>query len=365
MKIEVKTENLLKCLQSVIGVVERKQTMPILANVLVNIEDEKLSITATDLEVELISTTTVSSTENGSFTLPGRKLLDICRALPVTSDLTLQQDGSKISISSKRSKFSLSTLPENEFPLIKGINDVEVISVDQSNLKNLINKTHFSMAQQDVRYYLNGLLVESEGNKLRAVATDGHRLAISDTDLTDPRDGKKQVILPRKGVIELQRLLDKKGSIEVLLGSNHIRVKFDDVCFTSKLIDGNFPEYQRVIPANPENKLKVNTEKLKGALSRAAILSNEKYRGIRLIVKKNDLVIQAHNPEQEQAEEKMDVDYDGTEIEIGFNVNYLIDALNTIDSEDVHVLLMDNNSSCLIQDTNNSSYKFVVMPMRL
>ena len=261
--------------------------------------------------------------------------------------------------------FSLSTLPENEFPLIKGINDVEVIAVDQSNLKNLINKTHFSMAQQDVRYYLNGLLIESEGKKLRAVATDGHRLAISDTDSTDPRDGKKQVILPRKGVIELQRLLDKEGRIEILLGSNHIRVKFDDVCFTSKLIEGNFPEYQRVIPANPENKLKVNTEKLKGALSRAAILSNEKYRGIRLILKKNDLVIQAHNPEQEQAEEKMDVEYDGSEIEIGFNVNYLVDALNAIDSEDVHVLFMDNNSSCLIQDTNNSSYKFVVMPMRL
>ena len=365
MKIEVKTENLLKCLQSVIGVVERRQTMPILANVLVSISGENLSITATDLEVELISTTSASSSEDGSFTLPGRKLLDICRALPSSSDLLLQQDDSKISISSKRSKFSLSTLPENEFPIIKGINDIEVISVDQSSLKNLINKTHFSMAQQDVRYYLNGLLVESEGNKLTAVATDGHRLAISDTDLTDPRDGKKQVILPRKGVIELQRLLNKEGKIEILLGSNHIRVKFDDVCFTSKLIDGNFPEYQRVIPANPENKLKVNTEKLKGALSRAAILSNEKYRGIRLILKKNDLVIQAHNPEQEQAEEKMDVDYDGSDIEIGFNVNYLIDALNAVDSEDVHVLLMDNNSSCLIQDTNNSSYRFVVMPMRL
>tara|TARA_Y100000590_G_scaffold465704_1_gene638785 strand:- start:174 stop:1271 length:1098 start_codon:yes stop_codon:yes gene_type:complete len=365
MKIEVKTENLLKCLQSTIGVVERKQTMPILANVLINVADEKLSITATDLEVELIATTTVSSADNGSFTIPGRKLLDICRALPITSDLLLQQDESKISISSKRSKFSLSTLPENEFPLIKGINDLEVISVDQPNLKNLINKTHFSMAQQDVRYYLNGLLIESEGTKLRAVATDGHRLAISDTDLAESRNEKKQVILPRKGVIELQRLLNGRGSIEVLLGSNHIRVKFEDVCFTSKLIDGNFPEYQRVIPANPENKLKVNTERLKGALSRAAILSNEKYRGIRLIVQKNDLVIQAHNPEQEQAEEKIDVDYSGAEIEIGFNVNYLIDALNAIDSEDVHVLLVDNNSSCLIQDTNNSSYRFVVMPMRL
>ena len=365
MKIEVKTEDLLKCLQSVIGVVERKQTMPILANVLLNVTDEKLSITGTDLEVELISTTSVSSTENGSFTLPGRKLLDICRALPVTSDLLLQQNDSKISISSKRSKFSLSTLPENEFPLIKGIDDTEVISVDQPSLKSLINKTHFSMAQQDVRYYLNGLLIESEGTTLRAVATDGHRLAVSDTDLTETRGEKKQVILPRKGVIELQRLLDKKGKIEVLLGSNHIRVNFEDVCFTSKLIDGNFPEYQRVIPVNPENILKVNTDSLKGALSRAAILSNEKYRGIRLIVQKDDLIIQAHNPEQEQAEEKIDVNYDGSEIEIGFNVNYLIDALNAIDSEDVHVLLTDNNSSCLIQDTNNSSYKYVVMPMRL
>ena len=365
MKIEVKTEDLLKCLQSVIGVVERKQTMPILANVLLNVTDEKLSITGTDLEVELISRTSVSSTENGSFTLPGRKLLDICRALPVTSDLLLQQNDSKISISSKRSKFSLSTLPENEFPLIKGIDDTEVISVDQPSLKSLINKTHFSMAQQDVRYYLNGLLIESEGTTLRAVATDGHRLAVSDTDLAETRGEKKQVILPRKGVIELQRLLDKKGKIEVLLGSNHIRVNFEDVCFTSKLIDGNFPEYQRVIPVNPENILKVNTDSLKGALSRAAILSNEKYRGIRLIVQKDDLIIQAHNPEQEQAEEKMDVNYHGSEIEIGFNVNYLIDALNAIDSEDVHVLLTDNNSSCLIQDTNNSSYKFVVMPMRL
>tara|TARA_B100000579_G_C22838404_1_gene860115 strand:- start:1309 stop:2406 length:1098 start_codon:yes stop_codon:yes gene_type:complete len=365
MKVDIKTENLLKCLQSIIGVVERKQTMPILANILIDVMNEGLSITATDLEVELIATTSVSSTENGSFTLPGRKLLDICRALPSGSDLVLQKVDSKISISSGRSKFSLSTLPENEFPLIKGIDEVEVISVDQSNLKQLINKTHFSMAQQDVRYYLNGLLIESEGTQLRAVATDGHRLAISDTDLTEPREEKKQVILPRKGVIELQRLLDETGKIEVLLGTNHIRVKFDDVCFTSKLIDGNFPEYQRVIPANPENKLKVNTEKLKGALARAAILSNEKYRGIRLTAQNNDLVIQAHNPEQEQAEVKMDVEYSGIEIEIGFNVNYLIDALNAIDSEDVHLLLMDNNSSCLIEDTNNSSYKFVIMPMRL
>ena len=365
MKFKIDKAEIINEFQSLAAVADKKQTLPILSNILIRCETDSIRLLSTDLEVELISTTTVSSTENGSFTLPGRKLLDICRALPVTSDLTLQQDDSKISISSKRSKFSLSTLPENEFPLIKGINDVEVISVDQSNLKNLINKTHFSMAQQDVRYYLNGLLIESEGTKLRAVATDGHRLAISDTDLTESREEKKQVILPRKGVIELQRLLDNKERIEVLLGSNHIRVKFDDVCFTSKLIDGSFPEYQRVIPMNPENKLRGNTEKLKGALSRAAILSNEKYRGIRLIVKKNDLVIQAHNPEQEQAEEKLDVEYDGIEIEIGFNVNYLIDALNAIDSDDVHLLFMDNNSSCLIQDTSNSSYKFVVMPMRL
>jgi DNA polymerase-3 subunit beta len=221
------------------------------------------------------------------------------------------------------------------------------------------------MAQQDVRYYLNGLLIEAESSRLRAVATDGHRLAISDTDLIEGREEKKQVILPRKGVTELQRLLEEKGRIEVQLGPNHVRVKFSAVCFTSKLIDGSFPEYQRVIPNSPENKLEINTKKLKNALSRAAILSNEKYRGIRLMVQNKDLVIQAHNPDQEQAEEKMDVEYNGEEIEIGFNVNYLIDALNAIESENVLVLLVDNNSSCLIQDTNDSSYKFVVMPMRL
>jgi DNA polymerase-3 subunit beta len=221
------------------------------------------------------------------------------------------------------------------------------------------------MAQQDVRYYLNGLLIELESNKIRAVATDGHRLALSSSTTADENEGGTQVILPRKGVMELQRLLDGQNEIKVTLGDNHIQVKFETVSFTSKLIDGKFPEYGRVIPSNTENKLKANKNDLKVALSRAAILSNEKYRGIRLIIKTNELTIQAHNPEQEKAEESIAIEYEGNDIEIGFNVTYLIDALNVVDSDEVILSVVDNNSSCLISDPEDETSKFVIMPMRL
>jgi len=365
MNINVKRDDLLKSLQSIIGVVERKQTMPILANVLISVDNNKLSITATDLEVELISTLNAKSDDTGSFTAPGRKLLDICRALPTNVDISISYDDKKIILSSGKSRFNLAALPENEFPVIKNIEQNESINIDQKELKRIIDKTHFSMAQQDVRYYLNGLLLEVESDNIRAVATDGHRLATSTTKHKHAQDTKKQVIVPRKGVIELQRLLDNEGEIKIDLGSNHIQAKFQDVCFTSKLIDGRFPEYGRVIPSDTSNQLIADKEGLKTALQRTAILSNEKYRGIRLTIKKNSLTIQAHNPEQEEAEESLEIKYDGNEIEIGFNVNYLIDALNSIESESALLSLVDNNSSCLIMDTKEDRSKFVIMPMRL
>jgi len=365
MNISVKRDDLLKSLQSIIGVVERKQTMPILANVLINLDNNKLSITATDLEVELISTLNVKSENIGSFTAPGRKLLDICRALPAGSDISISQGDKKIIISSGKSKFNLATLPENEFPVIKNIDQNDTIKINQKELKRIIDKTHFSMAQQDVRYYLNGLLLEVGSGTIRAVATDGHRLATSTTQQDQEQDARKQVIIPRKGVIELQRLLDGEGDIKIGLGSNHIQVKLQSVCFTSKLIDGRFPEYGRVIPSDTSNQLLADKEGLRSALQRTAILSNEKYRGIRLIIKQNELTIQAHNPEQEEAEESMQIKYDGNEIEIGFNVNYLIDALNSVESENVVLSLVDNNSSCLITDPKEDQSKFVIMPMRL
>jgi len=365
MKIDVKRDDLLQSLQSVIGVVERKQTMPILANVLINIKPDHYSVTATDLEVELISYVHSDNEDEFSFTAPGRKLLDICRALPGNSSILIESKDNKIQVSSGKSKFNLTTLPENEFPLIKDIQSNNEITIKQDRLKQIIDKTHFSMAQQDVRYYLNGLLIELESNKIRAVATDGHRLALSSSTTADENEGGTQVILPRKGVMELQRLLDGQNEIKVTLGDNHIQVKFETVSFTSKLIDGKFPEYGRVIPSNTENKLKANKNDLKVALSRAAILSNEKYRGIRLIIKTNELTIQAHNPEQEKAEESIAIEYEGNDIEIGFNVTYLIDALNVVGSDEVILSVVDNNSSCLISDPEDETSKFVIMPMRL
>lgn len=365
MKLVATREALLKPLQAVIGVVERRQTMPILANVLLVAKNDKLSITATDLEVELVATAAVEVQGGGEITVPGRKLLDICRALPDAAEVNISQNGEKIIVKSGRSKFSLTTLPAAEFPTVEDINAGQSLELAQETLARLLEKTHFSMAQQDVRYYLNGLLLETGKKHLRAVATDGHRLALCQAEVPGGRLPEQQVIVPRKGVLELQRLLTGEGSLNLELGSNHIRIQLDGIRFTSKLIDGRFPEYERVIPQDTSNALGADRQDFKAALQRTAILSNEKYRGIRLTIQKDTVVLQAHNPEQEEAEEELEVSYSGAEIEIGFNVNYLLDALGAIDSERVSLALVDGNSSCLLSEPGNDDCKFVVMPMRL
>jgi DNA polymerase-3 subunit beta len=237
--------------------------------------------------------------------------------------------------------------------------------VEQGDFRRLIDKTHFSMAQQDVRYYLNGLLLETDGKVLRAVATDGHRLALCETELKERGKPSQQVIVPRKGVLELQRILGTDGSIELAIGTNHVRAQVGDIRFTSKLIDGRFPEYGRVIPAAPSRKVEADRETLRQALQRTAILSNEKYRGIRLTARPDLLMVQAHNPEQEEAEDQVEVAYQGEEVEIGFNVNYLLDALSAVDGDKVEIGLTDANSSCLIHAPGATHTKYVVMPMRL
>jgi DNA polymerase-3 subunit beta len=365
MKLVATREALLKPLQAVIGVVERRQTMPILANVLLVAKSDKLSITATDLEVELVATASVDVQSGGEITVPGRKLLDICRALPDAAEVHISQSGEKLIVKSGRSKFSLTTLPAAEFPTVDDINAGQSLELPQETLGRLLEKTHFSMAQQDVRYYLNGLLLETGKKHLRAVATDGHRLALCQAELPGGKLPEQQVIVPRKGVLELQRLLTGVGSLNVELGSNHIRIQLDGIRFTSKLIDGRFPEYERVIPQDTSNALAADRQQFKAALHRTAILSNEKYRGIRLTIQKDAVILQAHNPEQEEAEEELEVSYGGAEIEIGFNVNYLLDALGAIDSEQVTLALVDGNSSCLLSEPGNDDCKFVVMPMRL
>jgi DNA polymerase-3 subunit beta len=322
MKFSAARDVLLKPLQAVIGVVERRQTMPILSNVLLVAKGNNLAVTATDLEVE------------------------------------------QVIVRSGRSKFSLATLPAAEFPTVEDIKAGQTVKVDQAVLARLIEKTHFSMAQQDVRYYLNGMLLETGGKQLRAVATDGHRLALSEAEVESAID-EQQVIVPRKGVLELQRLLSGEGSVDVDLGENHVRIQLESIRFTSKLIDGRFPEYERVIPQDSSNELTADREALRSALQRTAILSNEKYRGIRLIIRDSGVVMQAHNPEQEEAEEELEVAYSGEDIEIGFNVNYLLDALGGVDGDEVSISVQDGNSSCLIRKPGTDECKFVVMPMRL
>ena len=365
MKLSASRDVLLKPLQAVIGVVERRQTMPILSNVLLVAKDGGLSVTATDLEVELVAQTSVDVQAGGEITVSGRKLLDICRALPDGSEVAISVSGEKLHVRSGRSKFALATLPAAEFPSVEDIKASQTVSLSQELLGRLIEKTHFSMAQQDVRYYLNGMLLETGGKHVRAVATDGHRLALCQAELEDAELEEQQVIVPRKGALELQRLLTGEGPVDVVLGANHLRIQLEGIRFTSKLIDGRFPEYERVIPRDSSNELRADREVLRGGLQRTAILSNEKYRGIRLIIRDDAVVLQAHNPEQEEAEEELEVSYGGDDIEIGFNVNYLLDAIGAVDSEEVALSVVDSNSSCLIRAPEKDDCKFVVMPMRL
>ncbi|MGC8520531.1 MAG: DNA polymerase III subunit beta [Steroidobacteraceae bacterium] len=364
MKLTAKREELLAPLQSVIGVVERRQTMPVLANVLLSARDRRLGMTGTDLEVELVAASPVQVETAGDVTVPGRKFLDILRALPTGVEITLSTEGEKATVRAGRSRFTLSTLPASEFPVLEEIHAQQTLTLPQGEFHRLIDKTHFSMAQQDVRYYLNGLLLETQERTLRAVATDGHRLALCEMPLAEAgRSG--QVIVPRKAILELQRILGMEGQIELAIGTNHVRAQIGEIRFTSKLIDGRFPEYGRVIPDSPPKVALADRESLRQALQRTAILSNEKYRGIRVGIKPGILTLQAHNPEHEEAEDQIEVEYGGEEVEIGFNVNYLLDALSAIDTDRVELGFTDANSSCLIRAPGLSEARYVVMPMRL
>ncbi|MFO7592538.1 MAG: DNA polymerase III subunit beta [Pseudomonadota bacterium] len=366
MNFKISREALLKPLQVVSGVVEKRQTLPILSNVLLNIQSRRLTLTGTDLEVELTASTPLESDENAEITLPARKFMDICKSLPEGSELNIHLDSDRATIQSGKSRFTLSTLPSNDFPATEKVTGAREYTLSQSTLKHLIEQTHFCMANQDVRYYLNGLLLELRQNAIRAVATDGHRLALSEAECDIIPGDINQIIMPRKGVTELSRLLeDADHGCKIELNSNFIRIDLGDIVFTSKLIDGRFPDYDRVIPKGGDKIVKANRETLRQGLLRASILSNEKYRGIRLHFTDNMLYATVNNPEQEEAKEELDVDYNGDEIEIGFNVSYLVDALNAIKQDEVELILIDANSSCLIHGLGDDSSRYVVMPMRL
>lgn len=366
MKTIINREDLLTPLQQVIGAVERRQTLPILGNVLLKSNSAGLTITATDLEIEMVSQVTSDTEGDFQTTIPARKLLDICKALPDKSDIEFNIEDGRVTLNSGRSRFALASLPAADFPGLDEIDEQQSFDIPQGQLKSLFDSTAFAMAQQDVRYYLNGILVEISPDLLKLVATDGHRLALSEYKSDINVSSAKQIIIPRKGVLELSRLLDNSDSpANVTLSQNHIRVKAGPLIFTSKLIDGKFPDYKRVIPVDGNRVMEVNREALKHSMNRIAILSNEKYRGIRLTLSAGNLSIQANNPDQEEAEEGITVTYSDADMEIGFNVTYLIDVLNVLDSENVFVKLKDANSSCIISDSEDSSSLYVVMPMRL
>jgi DNA polymerase-3 subunit beta len=367
MKFSVSRDALLKPLNLVAGVVERRQTLPILANVLMVLEGEKLSLTGTDLEVELVGRVRIDSGgESGEVTVPARKLLDICRSLPEGSRIDFSGAEGKLLVRSGRSRFSLTTLPARDFPNVEDSMGTHQFRVLQGQLKRLIDRTGFAMAQQDVRYYLNGMLFELKEGVLRVVATDGHRLALCALTGNIDSSGDTQVILPRKGVLELSRLLlEEDKDIAVVIGSNHIRATTDDFTFTSKLVDGKFPDYQRVLPRNPDKIVFGPRAELRQAFSRTAILSNEKYRGVRVKLSDNVLDIVANNPEQEEAEEVVPVEYQGEPLEIGFNVSYLLDVLAVLSGEQVKLSLSDPGSSALLEEADSGDSIYVVMPMRL
>ncbi|MGH8036705.1 MAG: DNA polymerase III subunit beta [Stenotrophomonas sp.] len=366
MRFTLQREAFLKPLAQVVNVVERRQTLPVLANFLVQVQNGQLSLTGTDLEVEMVSRIAVEDAQDGETTIPARKLFEIIRALPDGSRITVSQAGDKITVQAGRSRFTLATLPANDFPSVDEVEATERVAIGEATLKELIERTAFAMAQQDVRYYLNGLLFDLRGDALRTVATDGHRLALCETELEKTSGAKRQIIVPRKGVTELQRLLESGDrEIELEVGRSHVRVKRDDVTFTSKLIDGRFPDYEAVIPIGADREVKVDREALRASLQRAAILSNEKYRGIRVEVSPGNLKISAHNPEQEEAQEEIEADTTVSDLAIGFNVNYLLDALSALRDEHVVIQLRDSNSSALVREASSEKSRHVVMPLRL
>lgn len=367
MQFAISRETLLRPLQLVSGSLGGRPTLPILSNVLLIVEDGRLSMTGTDLEVEMIGRVALEGTvQPGKTTVPARKLLDICRGLPESAPINFVLEGDRLILRSGRSRFSLSTLPAEEFPNIEDWESLLEFDISQLELKRLIDSTLFSMASQDVRYYLNGMLFEATGRSLRTVATDGHRLATCRRDVVTQELPEQQLILPRKGVLELVRLLENEDKpIRLQMGRNNLRAVSEGFVFTSKLVDGRFPDYRRVMPRNSDKYVLADREGLRQAFARAAILSNDKLRGVRLNLQPNLLRITANNPEQEEAEELLDVSYPGPELEIGFNVSYVLDVLNTLKCEQIKISLTDANSSALLEDASSDAALYVVMPMRL
>jgi DNA polymerase-3 subunit beta len=360
-------DQVLSVLQSVSGIVERRHTLPILANVLIRKTGASLQLTTSDLEIQIRTTAELGGDgENFTTTIGARKLIDILRSMPGDQVMSLESSAAKLILKGGKSKFTLQTMPAEDFPLVQeSANFGPVFSVPQKTLKGLLSRVSFAMAVHDIRYYLNGILFVAEGNQLSLVATDGHRLAFASATL-DVEVPKQEVILPRKTVLELQRLLsDADGAIDMQFANNQARFSFGGMEFVTKLVEGKFPDYNRVIPKNHKNSVTLGRAALLATLQRTAILTSDKFKGVRLNLDPGTLRVAANNAEQEEAVDELDIDYDGDSIEIGFNVTYLIDALGNMSQDMVKLELSDGNSSALLTLPDDTQFKYVVMPMRI
>jgi DNA polymerase-3 subunit beta len=363
---QIPRDALLKPLQAVSGIVERRQTLPILANILLEQKDGRLFVTATDLEMQITAYSEFAGKQDQSITVAARKLQDLLRALPEDAVLNVDTAAGKMTVRAGRSRFNLQTLPAADYPRIGPAQEqLQTISLPQRDFRGLLKLAEFAMAQQDIRYYLNGMLLVIDKGSLQAVATDGHRLSYA--SLVVPGDySRQEVILPRKTVLELGKLLeDSEAEVTIDVLANQVRFRFSNIELVSKVVDGKFPDYNRVIPSGHSKQLDLSRTELLQALQRAAILSNEKFRGVRLVLGSDQLKIICTNSEQEEAEEELEVGYKGEALDIGFNITYLLDVLHNLAADQVVLALGDANSSALITMRERNDYKYVVMPMRI
>ncbi|MEE8575852.1 MAG: DNA polymerase III subunit beta [candidate division Zixibacteria bacterium] len=368
MKIlDIERDTLLKPLQTVSGIVERRHTLPILSNVLLETDAKELKLVATDLEIQVATQANLDKAASQQrITVSARKLQDILRSLPDATKVSLDSQDSKLVLRAGKSRFNLQTLPAEDFPrLAEGTGDATTLRVAQKDLKSMLQLVQYAMAQQDIRYYLNGLLILVDAKRLTLVATDGHRLAHIATSLEESHQ-RTEVIMPRKAVLELVKLLDDtEEHVELQIQQNQVRCRFGDVDLVSKVVDGKFPDFTRVIPTNGDRQFQISRTLLQQALQRAAILSNEKFRGVRWVLTNNVLRIVCTNAEQEEAEEEIEIDFTGEPLDIGFNVTYILDGLNNLTTDQVDCALGDSNSSMLITVPGDENFKYVVMPMRI
>ena len=366
MKFDAEKSQIVESLQNAAAVAERRQTIPILANLRLKTLNGKLEVTATDLEIQIKTFSDLLDVEEeGETTVSARKMSELCRSLPDGEKVNFSLTSGKLTVRANNFHADFATISPDDFPEIEINEELAPLKINSSVLKRVLTKTAFSMASQDVRYYLNGMLLEVNGSKINGVATDGHRLAFSSSSLVDSNLEVRN-ILPRKAVLELSKLLSADDEdISLMIGPSYIEVKSENLSFSSKLIDGKCPDYDKVFPTGNPLPVEISKDLLQAALSRASVLSNEKYRGVRFQLSENKLKLTANNPEQESAEEELSVSYNGTDLEVGFNIGYLLDVLNSIEGDNVKFEFFGEDSSCIIKEQNSENDVYVIMPMRL